>query len=157
MTRQTSRPVVRRTLKPLFCVPVSYLYKLKSKRWSEPVSSVSIVSGYGLDDGAIEFGSPAEAKAFLLYPLCPDRLWGPPSPLHIGYRGSFLGAKTRPGRDADHSPLSNAEMRMSRSYISSPPSVFVACSGTALALASKRWRCLYSKPPLSWRNDGTWR
>jgi hypothetical protein len=35
----------------------------------EPGSSVSIVSGYGLDDRAIEVRSPAEAKGFFLYPL----------------------------------------------------------------------------------------
>jgi hypothetical protein len=33
---------------------------------SEPGSSVSIVSGYGLDDRAIEVRFPAEAKAFFL-------------------------------------------------------------------------------------------
>jgi hypothetical protein len=33
---------------------------------SEPGSSVSIVSGYGLDDRAIEVRSPAEAKGFFL-------------------------------------------------------------------------------------------
>jgi hypothetical protein len=32
----------------------------------EPGSSVSIVSGYGLDDRAIEVRSPAEAKGFFL-------------------------------------------------------------------------------------------
>jgi hypothetical protein len=32
----------------------------------EPGSSVSIVSGYGLDDRAIEVRSPAEAKRFFL-------------------------------------------------------------------------------------------
>jgi hypothetical protein len=32
----------------------------------EPGSSVSIVSDYDLDDWAIEFQSPAEAKAFFL-------------------------------------------------------------------------------------------
>jgi hypothetical protein len=31
---------------------------------SEPGTSVSIVSGYGLDHGAIEVRSPAEAKGF---------------------------------------------------------------------------------------------
>jgi hypothetical protein len=29
------------------------------------------------------------AKGYFLYPLCPDRLWGPPSLLYNGYRGSF--------------------------------------------------------------------
>jgi hypothetical protein len=32
----------------------------------EPGSSVSIVSGYGLDDRAIEVRTPAEAKGFFL-------------------------------------------------------------------------------------------
>jgi hypothetical protein len=44
----------------------------------EPDSSVSIESGYGLDDGAIDIRSPAEAKGFFLWPLCP----GPPSFLY---------------------------------------------------------------------------
>jgi hypothetical protein len=30
------------------------------------------VSGYGLDDQAIEVRSPAEPKVFFLQPLCPD-------------------------------------------------------------------------------------
>jgi hypothetical protein len=55
----------------------------------EPVSSVSVVSGYGLDDQAIEVRSLAEATEFFLRPLCPDQLWGPPSLLYNGYRGSF--------------------------------------------------------------------
>jgi hypothetical protein len=33
---------------------------------SEPDSSVSLVSGYGLDDRATEVRSPAEAKGFVL-------------------------------------------------------------------------------------------
>jgi hypothetical protein len=34
--------------------------------WCEPGSSGSIVSGYGLDDRAIEVPSPAEVKGFFL-------------------------------------------------------------------------------------------
>jgi hypothetical protein len=80
-------------------------YALKIKRkyplLREPGSSVSIVSGYGLGDRAIEVRSPAEAKGFF---LCPDRLWGPPSLLYNGYWGSFPVAKARPGLEADYSP-----------------------------------------------------
>jgi hypothetical protein len=54
----------------------------------EPGSSGSIVSDYGLDDRAIGFRSPAGAEDFSST-LCPDRLWGPPSLLSNGYRGSF--------------------------------------------------------------------
>jgi hypothetical protein len=58
------------------------------------VSSGSIVSDYGLDDrGSI----PGRGKGFFLYPLCPDGLWGPPSLLYNGYRGSFPGGKSAAG------------------------------------------------------------
>jgi hypothetical protein len=50
---------------------------------------IRIVFGYGLDDRAIEVRSQTEAKGFFLYPLCPDRLGGPPSLLSNAYRGSF--------------------------------------------------------------------
>jgi hypothetical protein len=83
-------------------------------------SSGSIVSGYGLDDRAIEVRSPAETKDFSPLPLCPDRLWGPPSLLYNGYRESFPGAKARPRRDADRSPPFKDRSRISRSYTSSP-------------------------------------
>jgi hypothetical protein len=93
------------------------------------------VSDYGLDDRAIEVRSLAEAKGFILYHLCPDRLWGPPSLLYNGYRGVLSpGVKARPRRDADHSPHLVPRSRISRSYTSSPPSAFMVCSGTALAV-----------------------
>jgi hypothetical protein len=79
-------------------------------RFCESGSSGSIVSGYWLDDRAIQVRSPAEAKGFFLLPLCPDQLWGLPSLLYNGYRGSFPGGKARPGRDADHSPPCSAEV-----------------------------------------------
>jgi hypothetical protein len=47
-----------------------YIYIHKGSRGS----SVSVVSGYGLGDRAIEVGSSAEAKGFFLQPLCPDWL-----------------------------------------------------------------------------------
>jgi hypothetical protein len=56
----------------------------------EPGSSVSVVSGYGLDDREIEVRSSAKVKGFFLYPLCLDRLWGPPRLLCNWYWGSFL-------------------------------------------------------------------
>jgi hypothetical protein len=64
---------------------------------SEPGSSVSILSGYRLDDRAIEVRSPAAAKGFFLYPRCPDRLWGPPSLLSNGYRGSLPRGQSAAG------------------------------------------------------------
>jgi hypothetical protein len=75
------------------------------------VSSGSIVSalrtGPPGDRGSIP--GRGEKRSFL-YPLCPDRLWGPASLLYNGYRGPFPGGKARPGRDADHSTPSSAEV-----------------------------------------------
>jgi hypothetical protein len=76
----------------------------------EPGSSVSIVSGYGMDDRAIEVRSPAEAKGFSCR-LCVQT--GPgahPASCTMGTGGPFPGAKLRPGRDADHSPPSSTEV-----------------------------------------------
>jgi hypothetical protein len=67
------------------------------------------VSDYGLDDRAIGVRSPAGAKDFSS-PLCPDRLWGPPSLLYNGYWDPFPGGKEQTRRDADHSPPSSAEV-----------------------------------------------
>jgi hypothetical protein len=53
------------------------------------VSSISVVSSYGLDDRAIEVRSPAGAKDYSSSLVCPDRLWDPPSLLYDGYREPF--------------------------------------------------------------------
>jgi hypothetical protein len=57
--------------------------------FSDPGCSVSMVSGYRLDDCMMKVWSPAEAKGFFLEPLCPDQLWGLPSIQYSGYWGSF--------------------------------------------------------------------
>jgi hypothetical protein len=75
----------------------------------EAGSSVSIVSGYELDDRAIEVRSPAGAKDFS-YSLCVQTGSGDhPASCTMGTGGPLPGAKALPGRDADHSPLSRAE------------------------------------------------
>jgi hypothetical protein len=63
------------------------------------------VSDYGLDDRAIGIRSPAEAKDFSSI-LCVQIASGAhPASCPMG-----TGGKARPGRDADHSPPSNAEV-----------------------------------------------
>jgi hypothetical protein len=65
------------------------------------------VSDYGLDDrGSI----PGRGKGFFLQPVCPDRLGAHPASSTMGTGGPFPGGKARPGRDADHSPPSSAEV-----------------------------------------------
>jgi hypothetical protein len=69
------------------------------------------VSDYGLEDRAIGVRSPVGAKDFSSN-LCVQTGFGAhPASCTMGTGGSFpRGGKARPGRDADHSPLSSAEV-----------------------------------------------
>jgi hypothetical protein len=68
------------------------------------------VSGYGLDDRAIEVRSPAGAKDFSSS-LCVQTDSGAhPVSCTMGTGGPFPGGNARPGRDADHSPPSSVEV-----------------------------------------------
>jgi hypothetical protein len=89
-------------------------YYVRSRR-----SSGSIVSDYGLDDrGSI----PDRGRGFFFKPLRPDRLWGPPSLLYNGFRGSFpRGVKSDQGVMLTTYPHLVLRLIMSRSYTSSPP------------------------------------
>jgi hypothetical protein len=46
--------------------------------------------GYGLDSRGVEVRGPVRSR-FFTFLYRPDRLWGPPSLLHIWYRGLFPG------------------------------------------------------------------
>jgi hypothetical protein len=73
-------------------------------------SSGSIVSDYGLDDRAIGVRSPAGAKN-VSSSLCVQTGSGAhQASCTMGTGGLFPGGKARPGRDADHSPPSSAEV-----------------------------------------------
>jgi hypothetical protein len=76
----------------------------------EQGSSVSIVSGYGPDDRAIEVRFPAEAKDFSCILCVQTGSEAHPASCTMGTGGPFPGGKARPGRDADHSLLSSAEV-----------------------------------------------
>jgi hypothetical protein len=84
----------------------------------EPGSSVSIVSGYGLDDRAIEVRSPAETKG----PTQPSVQWVP----------GVLSPGLKRGRGVTLTihPHLVPKSRMSRSYTCSSPIAFVTCCGT---------------------------
>jgi hypothetical protein len=85
--------------------PQSVIFQLGAIISSEPDISVSIVSGYGLDDRAIVVRSPAEAKGFFQ-----TGSGAYPASCTIGTGGPFPGAKARSGLDADHSTPSSAEV-----------------------------------------------
>jgi hypothetical protein len=76
----------------------------------EPGSSGSTVSGYGLDDRAIQVRSPAGPKDFSSR-LCVQTGSGAhPASCTMDTGGPFPGSKARPGRDAGHSTPSSAKV-----------------------------------------------
>jgi hypothetical protein len=68
------------------------------------------VSDYGLDNWAIGVRSPAGAKNFSSILYVQTGFEAHPASCPMGTAGPFSGGKARPGRDADHSPLSSAEV-----------------------------------------------
>jgi hypothetical protein len=76
----------------------------------EPGRSGSTVSDYGLDDRAIGVQSPAGAKDFSSILFVQTGSGAHPASSPMGTRGPFPRGKARPGRDADHSPPSSAEV-----------------------------------------------
>jgi hypothetical protein len=81
-----------------------------SNLWSR-CSSGSIVSDYGLDDQTIEVRSPTEPEDFSSSPCVQTGSGAHPASYPMGTGGPFPGGKARPGRDADHSPTSSAEVK----------------------------------------------
>jgi hypothetical protein len=74
-------------------------------------SSVSIALGYGLDDRGSRVRFPVGAGNFSLH-HCIQNGSGPTQPIQWVPGALYLGVK-RPGREADHSPPSSAEFKMS--------------------------------------------
>jgi hypothetical protein len=91
---------------------IKYVYVLKAifNFGLHVRSSGSIVSDYGLDDRAIGVRSLAEAKDFSFSVCVQTGSGAHPASCTMGTGGPFPGGKARPGRDADHSPLSSAEV-----------------------------------------------
>jgi hypothetical protein len=75
----------------------------------KPGSSVSIASDYGLDD---RVRSPTETEEDFSCNLFVQTGSGAhPASCTRGTGGSLSGGKARPGRDADHSTPSSAEVK----------------------------------------------
>jgi hypothetical protein len=83
--------------------------------------SVWLWNGRPGDRGSI----PGRGKRIFAVASVSRPALGPLSLLYNGYRMSFPGGKTRPGRDADHSLYLVPMTWMSRSYTSSPPCVSI--------------------------------
>jgi hypothetical protein len=94
-----------------FCSWISYgIYQYILHPFRSRVSSGSIVSDYGLDDRAIGVRSLAGEKDFSFILCVQTGSRAHPASCKMGTEGPFPGGKARPGRDADHSPASNAEV-----------------------------------------------
>jgi hypothetical protein len=76
----------------------------------EPGSSGGIVSDYGLDDRTIGVRSPAGAEDFPSSLCVQTGSEAHPAYCRMGTGVLSPGVKARPGRDADHSPPSSAEV-----------------------------------------------
>jgi hypothetical protein len=82
--------------------------------------SVGIALGYGLDDRGSRVQFPAGAGNFSLHHCVQNGSEAHSDSYPMGNRGSFPAVK-RPGRKADHSPLSSAEVKECvELYIHSP-------------------------------------
>jgi hypothetical protein len=68
------------------------------------------VSDYGLDNRAIGFRSPEEAKDISSILCVHTGSEANPASCPMGTGGPFPGGKARPECDADHSPASSAEV-----------------------------------------------
>jgi hypothetical protein len=80
--------------------------------WYQYGSSVSIVSGYGLDGWAIiEFSMLSRGERIFALTRVQTGSGAHPASRTMGTRGPFSGAKVRPGRDTDHSPTSRTEVK----------------------------------------------
>jgi hypothetical protein len=96
----------------LFCVSVTTWLSIKISEFDLSRGSLgSIMSDYGMDDRAIEVRSPAGAEDFCSIPCVQTGSEAHPASYPMGTGGSFPGGKARPGRDADHSTPSSAEVK----------------------------------------------
>jgi hypothetical protein len=101
------------------------LFEIYLTRFGSRDSSVGIALGYGLDDRGSKVRFPAGAGNFSLHHHVQNGSGAHPDSYSMGTRGFSLGVK-RPGREADHSPPSSAEVKYAWSYTSTPQYVFMA-------------------------------
>jgi hypothetical protein len=82
-------------------------------------SSVGIATGYGLDNRRVGVRVPVRSRIFSS-PHRSDPLWSSPSLLSNWVQGPLSPWVKRPGREADHSPPTSAEVKKMWIYLSTP-------------------------------------
>jgi hypothetical protein len=85
-------------------------------------SSVGIETVYGQDDRGVGVRVPVRPRIFSS-PRRPDWLWGPPNLLSTG---ALSPGVKRLGREADHSPPTNTEVKKMWIYTTTPAYAFMA-------------------------------
>jgi hypothetical protein len=93
-----------------FTEGIKYINNDKLCDYRSRVSLGSIVSDYRLDNRVIGVRSPAGAKDFSSILCVQTGSEAHPASCTMGTGGPFPGGKARPGRNADHSPPSSAEV-----------------------------------------------
>jgi hypothetical protein len=79
-------------------------------------SAVGIVTGYGLDDQGVGVRVPVESSIFCS-PRRPEPVLGPTQPPIQWIPGVLSPGVKWPGREADHSPPTSAEVKKTYSPI----------------------------------------
>jgi hypothetical protein len=88
-------------------------------------SAVGIATGYELDDRGVRVSSPGSGKNFLFCISSRQVLWPTQPYIQRVERALSLGVK-RPGREADHSPPTSAEVTKTWVYTATPLYLFMA-------------------------------
>jgi hypothetical protein len=87
-------------------------------------SAVGIASVYGLNDPGVGIRVPVEARIFSSRSSRP--VLGPTQPPVQWVPGALSPGKKLPGREADHSPPTSADVKKTWIYTSTSPYVFMA-------------------------------
>jgi hypothetical protein len=87
------------------------------------LSAAGIATGYGMDDRGVGVQVPIGEKIFS---TSSGPVLGPTEPPIKWIQGDLSPGVKQPGREADHSPPTSAEVKNTWMYISNPPYVFMA-------------------------------
>jgi hypothetical protein len=111
-----------------------------------------MAAGYGLEDREVGIRVPVGSRIFS-FPRRPDRLWGPPGLLKW-VPGILSPGVNGPGREADHPPQTNAEVKKNMDlYIHSPTFLHGVVLKDSDNITFYRSICIYTKAYKSRREE----
>jgi hypothetical protein len=89
------------------------------------IRSWDSVVGYGLEDGGVAVRVSVGSRIFF-FNVVQTGSGVHPTSYSMGTGGAISPGVKRPGREADHSPPANAEVKKMWIYTSTPPYTFMA-------------------------------